>query len=159
MKNKMLNTFAVLAGITIGLAGCSGEISIGNGPSPTTTASTSPSAVAQAKELSFMESENPTIPFGSFDADGEPVQENHWKRLSENSIEVTLFGSSSCPPTVEKVIQEGVTIQLKLKEPNSEEACTADLQGHYVTVVEDSPAEKVEILSDDNENPTLLPKR
>lgn len=45
--------------------------------------------------------------------------------VDKNSLDVILYGSSSCPPTIESVEDESSTVRINLKEWG-DIACTAD---------------------------------
>lgn len=48
-------------------------------------------------------------------------------RISADEIEVVLYGSSSCPPTPDRVAVEGTTLKVVLNDnAYSGQACTAD---------------------------------
>lgn len=146
MNKTMLVGLALLSAVGLGLSGCT------NQPVPETTGK------AGTQELVFTESSNPTMSFE--DESGEPLHmtEDSWMQLSEGDIEITLHGSSSCPPTVERVTKDASTVTVTLKPMETLMACTADLRGFYVTVVADD-VEKVEILSNSDEKARVLPKK
>lgn len=111
----------------------------------------------QVKTLPFMESPNPTMNFE--DESNNPVElsEDGWRELSNESIELTLHGSSSCPPAVEKVTKKASTVTVELKPVETFMACTEDLGSFYVTVAGTGKVETVEIASK-NGDVTQLPK-
>lgn len=151
IAKTMLTGVTLLSAVGLSLSGCSNQ------------PKTEPQEVKEAPQvqtLTFMESPNPTMNF----EDGEIVEpvrstEDNWTVLPYGDIEVSLYGSSSCPPSVEKVTQEKTTVTVELKQEEAGLACTKDLAGFYITVTGANQAEKLEIKTIDNEKGKELPKK
>jgi len=65
---------------------------------------------------------------GSHD-NAAPMQP-HWTTTAKGAVLLHLYGSSSCPPKVEQVKQEGSTLRVTLHKYSG--ACTADYGGPYM---------------------------
>lgn len=74
---------------------------------------------------------------------------DHWL-VTQNALELVLHGSSSCPPEIEKVIQEFNGVKVHLKEVESSKICTLDLRRYTFEVLAPVPdfIEEVELVSD-----------
>lgn len=146
IMKSMLTGLALLSVVSLSMSGCTSLPSTGDGGSE------------QVKSLAFMESPNPVMSFE--DGDNSPIQrtEDNWRELSTGSVEINLHGSSSCPPSVEKITQKSSTITVELKPLETFMACTEDLRNFYVTVAGTDDVEKVELISNKDGKVSELPK-
>jgi hypothetical protein len=62
-----------------------------------------------------------------------------WAKTGDNSVEVHLYGSSSCPPEIQEVTQdEEGSMNVKLKA-NDQKACTLDFGGPHAWEISNLP--------------------
>lgn len=84
-----------------------------------------------------------------------------WEKTSDGKVLVSLYGSSSCEPTIVEATYKSQGVVLLTLDSYENVACTADLGGPFMWELSNLPSEvtRIEICSDTSKSCSFLPEK